>query len=72
MSTNKQCAGNTPPVVRRVTDTEADRVTELFTLAFYDDPTWSWAFPASDKRVDHHRIWWGLSCTAPFRTGASG
>jgi GNAT superfamily N-acetyltransferase len=38
----------------------ADEVTELFTLAFYEDPTWSWAFPDADKRMEHHRTWWGL------------
>jgi GNAT superfamily N-acetyltransferase len=43
-----------------VTETEADRVIELFTLAFYEDPTWSWAFPDRDRRMDHHRFWWRL------------
>jgi GNAT superfamily N-acetyltransferase len=43
-----------------VTETEADRVIELFALAFYEDPTWSWAFPDRDRRMDHHRVWWGL------------
>jgi hypothetical protein len=46
--------------IERVTEAEADRVIELFTLAFYDDPTWRWAFPAPDKRSDHHRALWGL------------
>jgi hypothetical protein len=34
--------GSTPDpsiAVRRVTEAEADHVIELFTLAFYDDPT---------------------------------
>lgn len=53
-------SGNLAPGVRRVTENEADRVTELFALAFYDDPTWSWAFPDPDTRIDHHRLWWGL------------
>lgn len=43
-----------------MTEAEAVRVIELFTLAFYDDPTWIWAFPAPDKRMEHHRAWWGL------------
>jgi GNAT superfamily N-acetyltransferase len=46
--------------LRRVTDAEAAQVTEIFTLAFYDDPTWSWAFPDAEKRLDQHRRWWGL------------
>ena len=37
-----------PQGVRRVTETEADRVTELFTLAFQYDLTWGWAFPDPD------------------------
>ena len=48
------------PGVRQVTELEADYVTELFTLAFYDDPTWGWAFPDAAKRHEHHRLWWGL------------
>jgi hypothetical protein len=43
-----------------VTEAEADRVTELFTLAFYDDPPWGWAFPDPDQRMDQHGMWWGL------------
>jgi GNAT superfamily N-acetyltransferase len=43
-----------------VTEAESDRVIELFVLAFYRDPTWSWAFPDDDKRMDQHRSIWGL------------
>ncbi len=53
-------APDSSTAIRRVTEAEADRVIELFTLAFYDDPTWSWAFPAPDRRMDHHRTLWGL------------
>jgi GNAT superfamily N-acetyltransferase len=35
-------------------------VTELFTLAFYDDPTWSWAFPDPERRIEQQRTWWSL------------
>lgn len=49
-----------PSGVRQVTDAVADRVTELFALAFYDDPTWSWAFPDPQQRMDQHRLLWGL------------
>jgi GNAT superfamily N-acetyltransferase len=49
-----------PPGIRRVTDADADRVSELFALAFYDDPTWSWAFPDPETRLAKHRVWWGL------------
>jgi GNAT superfamily N-acetyltransferase len=46
--------------LKRVSEHEAERVTELLALAFYDDPTWSWAFPDPDSRLDQHRLWWGL------------
>jgi hypothetical protein len=60
MSASDGDSRNALPGVRQVTRAEADRVTELFALAFYRDPTWSWAFPDADGRMDHHRIWWGL------------
>src|ERR1700682_1632298 len=60
MSASHRDSRNTLPGVRQVTRAEADRVTELFALAFYGDPTWGWAFPDADRRMDHHRIWWGL------------
>jgi GNAT superfamily N-acetyltransferase len=46
--------------VRRVTEAEAAQVTEIFTLAFHDDPTWSWAFPDAESRLEQHRRWWSL------------
>jgi GNAT superfamily N-acetyltransferase len=45
---------------RPVTPAEADKVIEIFMLAFHEDPTWSWAFPDADARMDQHRAWWGL------------
>jgi GNAT superfamily N-acetyltransferase len=60
MSRTTGALGDGAPGVRPVRESEAEWVTELFTLAFYDDPTWSWAFPASETRMDHYRIWWGL------------
>jgi GNAT superfamily N-acetyltransferase len=49
-----------PQGVRQVTDVDADQITELFALAFYDDPTWSWAFPDPEQRMAQHRLLWGL------------
>jgi len=46
--------------VRRVTAAEVDYATELFTLAFFDDPTWGWVFPDTQKRMEQHHLWWGL------------
>ena len=46
--------------VKQVTATEADQVTDLFALAFYEDPTWRWAFPDPARRMEQHRFLWGL------------
>ena len=58
--TGTEFPGDSAIGVRQVTDSEATEVTELFALAFSDDPTWGWAFPDAEKRIDHHRVWWGL------------
>ena len=43
---------------RVATRDEADVVTELIVGAFYEDPTWSWAFPDPDLRRAQHRRFW--------------
>jgi len=43
-----------------VTEADAEQVVELFSLAFFDDPAWSWAFPDPDARMEQYRAWWGL------------
>jgi GNAT superfamily N-acetyltransferase len=53
----------------RAAEADADRVTELFALAFYADPVWSWAFPAAEERMANHRIWWGLYVRNAVRNG---
>jgi GNAT superfamily N-acetyltransferase len=60
ISMSSRFSGNVMPGVRQVTAAEAGRVIELLALAFYDDPTWGWAFPDAEKRLAQHRIWWGL------------
>jgi len=57
------------PPFRRVTAANADEVTELFTLAFSQDPLWSWAFPDPARRADHHRAWWGLAMHSAVPNG---
>lgn len=56
----RESSAEGPPAVVQVTAERAEEVTELFTLAFHEDPTWSWAFPDPDRRMEHHRAWWGL------------
>ena len=43
-----------------MTEADAEQVVELFSLAFFDDPAWSWAFPDPDARMEQYRAWWGL------------
>ncbi|MFX5562571.1 hypothetical protein ABTD73_19150, partial [Acinetobacter baumannii] len=50
----------TPPPIAQVSAREADHVTNLLALAFYDDPTWSWAVPDPAHRLEQQRRWWGL------------
>ena len=58
-----------PQQIRRLTEREAGHVTSLFTLAFYDDPTWGWAFPDAENRTEHHRLWWGLYMSSALTYG---
>jgi len=58
-------------MARAMTPEDAAQVTELFALAFYDDPTWSWAFPDRDTRMDAHRAWWGLYVRSAIPCGSS-
>jgi ribosomal protein S18 acetylase RimI-like enzyme len=52
-----------------VTGGEAEQVIELLALAFYDDPTWGWAYPDPGKRLDQLRAWWGLYVDAAVPYG---
>lgn len=46
------------------TKTEASAVVETLTLAFMDDPVWSWAFPDADLRAEQYRAWWSMFVVA--------
>ena len=35
-------------------------MTELFALAFFDDPAWSWAFPDPERRLGQQSRLWSL------------
>jgi len=39
---------------------DSAEVVEILVSAFYDDPTWGWAFPDPSRRAEQHRRWWGL------------
>jgi GNAT superfamily N-acetyltransferase len=46
--------------VRVATQADVPAITETISLAFHDDPTWSWAFPDPDQRHAQYVVWWGL------------
>ena len=54
-------------IPRVATPADADTVTDLIVEAFYDDPTWSWAFPDATKRRSQHRRFWRLFVDAAVR-----
>jgi GNAT superfamily N-acetyltransferase len=42
------------------TPADAAAVSDTFARAFYDDPTWSWAFADPERRLEQQRAWWGM------------
>jgi hypothetical protein len=42
-------------------------VTEIITLAFANDPLWSWALRRGDRRTDHHAAFWRLFVDGALR-----
>ena len=46
---------------------DSAEVVEILVSAFYDDPTWSWAFPDPSLRAEQHRRWWGLFVDGAIR-----
>jgi GNAT superfamily N-acetyltransferase len=44
--------------VRVATRADVPAITETISLAFHDDPTWSWAFPDEGRRQEQYAVWW--------------
>ena len=53
--------------VRRTTAADAGAIAETVTLAFHEDPLWSWVFADDARRADQYRQWWPLFVTAALR-----
>jgi hypothetical protein len=45
-------------IVRSATHADLVSLTETISLAFHEDPTWSWAFPNPVRRQDQYRVFW--------------
>ena len=44
--------------VRVAAPADVPAITQTISLAFHDDPTWSWAFPDDQRRQAQFAIWW--------------
>jgi GNAT superfamily N-acetyltransferase len=56
--------------VRLASSADAAAVTETITLAFHEDPLWSWAFPDSARRPEQYRVLWGMTVDASIEQQA--
>jgi ribosomal protein S18 acetylase RimI-like enzyme len=52
---------------RRAAASDLDDVVAILVSAFYDDPTWSWAFPDPSQRREQHRRLWTLFVEGAMR-----
>ena len=52
---------------RRADSSDLDAVVAILVSAFYDDPTWSWAFPDPSQRREQHRQLWTLFVEGAMR-----
>jgi GNAT superfamily N-acetyltransferase len=53
--------------VRVATQADIPAITKTLSLAFHDDPTWSWAFPDDELRQRQYGVWWGFFLEAALR-----
>ncbi len=53
--------------VRVATPADVPAITETISLAFHDDPTWSWAFPDDGRRQEQYAVWWRFLIEAALR-----
>ncbi len=55
--------------VVRVASSDADleSVTQTISLAFHDDPTWSWAFPDEAHRQEQYAVFWSFMIAGAMR-----
>jgi GNAT superfamily N-acetyltransferase len=53
--------------VRPARHADVPAITETLSLAFHDDPTWSWAFPDERRRQEEYAAFWGLCVQSAMR-----
>jgi len=54
-------------VSRLATRADLVAVTETISLAFHDDPTWSWAFPDPLRRQEQYAVFWRFIIAGALR-----
>ena len=52
---------------RSATWADLTAVTETISLAFHDDPTWSWAFPDPIRRQEQYAVFWRFMVAGALR-----
>ena len=52
---------------RSATSADLAAVTETISLAFHDDPTWSWAFPDPARRQEQYAVLWRFMVAGALR-----
>jgi len=53
--------------VREASGDELPALAETISLAFHDDPTWSWAFPDPKLRQEHFGVFWAFMIAGALR-----
>jgi GNAT superfamily N-acetyltransferase len=53
--------------VRVATPADVPAITETISLAFQNDPTWSWAFPDEARRQEQFAVWWRFLIESAMR-----
>ncbi len=53
--------------VHSATRADLPGLVETISLAFHDDPTWTWAFPDPGVRQQQYAVWWGFLIEGALR-----
>ncbi|HKB20031.1 MAG TPA: GNAT family N-acetyltransferase [Gaiellaceae bacterium] len=67
MASGGPAIGENEFVVREASGAELPALTETISLAFHDDPTWSWAFPDAALRGEHFGVFWSFMIAGALR-----
>ena len=59
--------GDSGVASRSATWADLPAVTETISLAFHDDPTWSWAFPDPLRRQEQYAVFWRFLIAGALR-----